>query len=91
MVSFGNASGYVTIPNLGILASKGSLYVTRPTTGTYFADSKELRKAGSAVFDAILSGKVKITIDQRFPLADAVAAHKALEARETTGSTILIP
>ena len=91
MVSFGNASGYVTIPNLGILATKGSLYVTRPTTGTYFADTKDLRKAAKALFAAIVDGTVKVSINQRFKLEQAQDAHRALEARETTGSTILIP
>ncbi len=91
MVSFGNASGYVTIPNLGILATKGSLYVTRPTTGTYFADTKDLRRAAEALFAAIADGTVKVSINQRFKLEEAQEAHRALEGRETTGSTILIP
>jgi NADPH2:quinone reductase len=91
MVSFGNASGYVTIPNLGILASKGSLYVTRPTTGTYFVTAEALRKAAKALFDVVADGTVKITIGQRFKLADVQEAHRALEARETTGSTVLTP
>jgi NADPH2:quinone reductase len=91
MVSFGNASGYVTIPNLGVLASKGSLYVTRPTTGTYFAKTAELRKAAAALFDVIASGRVKVTINQRFRLEDVPDAHRALEARETTGSTVIVP
>lgn len=91
MVSFGNASGYVTIPNLGILASKGSLYVTRPTTAWYFGTTEELRRAGAALFDAVLRGDVKPHINQRFALADADKAHRALEARETTGSTVLVP
>jgi NADPH2:quinone reductase len=87
MVSFGNASGYVTIPNLGILASKGSLYVTRPTTASYFVKTEDLRKAAAALFDVIASGKVKVTINQRFKLEDVPEAHRALEARETIGST----
>jgi NADPH2:quinone reductase len=91
MVSFGNASGYVTIENLGILATKGSLYVTRPTTNTYFARTEELRKAAAALFSAIAEGTVKISIDQKFRLEQAQDAHRALEARETTGSTILVP
>lgn len=89
MVSFGNASGYVTIPNLGILASKGSLYVTRPTTASYFTATADLRKAAKATFDVIADGTVKITINQRFKLEDVQDAHRALEARETTGSTII--
>lgn len=91
MVSFGNASGYVTIPNLGILATKGSLYVTRPTTATYFAKTADLRKAAKALFDVIADGTVKVTINQRFKLADVADAHRALEARETSGSTVIIP
>lgn len=91
MVSFGNASGPVAIPNLGVLSSKGSLYLTRPSTATYMATTAELRAAVATVFDAILAGTIKVSIDQRFPLADAADAHRALEARETTGSTILLP
>ncbi len=91
MVSFGNASGYVTVPNLGILATKGSLYVTRPTTATYFAATADLRRAAKALFDVIADGTVKVAINQRFKLEEAQDAHRALEGRETTGSTILIP
>jgi len=91
MVSFGNASGPVSIPNLRILSVKGSLYLTRPTSAAYFATSAELRKAAQMLFAAIADGTVRIAINQRFPLADAVAAHRALEARETTGSTLLLP
>jgi len=88
MVSFGNASGYVTIPNLGVLATKGSLYVSRPTAATYFAKTEDLRRAAAALFDVIASGTVKITINQRYRLEDVPEAHRALEARETSGSTI---
>lgn len=91
MVSFGNASGPVSIPNLGILANKGSLYVTRPTSAAYFATTEELRGAGRALFAAIGEGKVKISINQRFALANVADAHRALEARETTGSTVILP
>ena len=91
MVSFGNASGYVTIPNLGVLASKGSLYVTRPTSGAYFPGAAELRRGGAALFEAIGRGDIKVHINQRFALADVPDAHKALEARETTGSTVIVP
>lgn len=91
MVSFGNASGYVTIPNLGVLASKGSLYVTRPTSGAYFSTAEELRRGGKALFDAVGRGDIKVHINQRFALADAQDAHRALEARETTGSTVILP
>jgi NADPH2:quinone reductase len=91
MVSFGNASGYVSIPNLGILASKGSLYVTRPTSAAYFSTAEELRRGGAALFDAIGRGDIKMHINQRFDLEDAAKAHVALEARETTGSSLLLP
>lgn len=91
MVSFGNASGYVTIPNLGVLASKGSLYVTRPTSSAYFPTVVELRRGGAALFDAVGRGDIKVHINQRFALADVADAHEALEARETTGSTVILP
>jgi NADPH2:quinone reductase len=91
MVSFGNASGPVSLPRLGILAEKGSLYVTRPTSGAYFPDAESLRTGAASLFDAISSGKVKIEIGGRFPLIDAAEAHRALEARATSGSTLLIP
>ena len=91
MVSFGNASGPVSVPSLGILATKGSLYVTRPTSGAYFPDAASLRTAASALFKAIADGTLTIEIGQRLPLAEAAEAHRLLEARETTGATLLIP
>jgi NADPH2:quinone reductase len=91
MVSFGNASGPVSIPDLGILARKGSLFVTRPTGGAYFARREDLLTAAEALFDAVLTGAVGPTIGQTFALKDAAEAHRALEARKTIGSTILIP
>lgn len=91
MVSFGNASGPVALPRLGILAEKGSLYVTRPTGAAYFRTAEDIRTAAAALFNMIELGRIKVAIDQRLPLAEAVAAHRALEARETTGSTVLIP
>jgi len=91
MVSFGNASGPVSLPRLGILADKGSLYVTRPTGAAYFRTAQDIRTAAAALFEMIEQGKIKIAIDQRRPLAEAVEAQMALEARETTGSTVLIP
>jgi NADPH2:quinone reductase len=91
LVSFGSASGPVSIPNLGILATKGSLYVTRPTSGSYFLTSEEYRTAAKALFDAVSSGKIKVTIGQTFPLKDAADAHRALESRKTIGSTLLLP
>jgi NADPH2:quinone reductase len=91
MVSFGNASGPVTGIALGILAAKGSLYVTRPTLTTYTADDADLAESGREVMEMVKSGKVKIEINQRYPLADAAAAHRDLEQRKTTGTTILLP
>ena len=91
MVSFGNASGPVSLPRLGILAEKGSLYVTRPTGASYFRTPEDLRTAAAALLQMIADSKITISIDQRRPLAEAVEAHVALEARETTGSTVLIP
>lgn len=90
MVSFGNASGPVSIPKLGILAEKGSLYVTRPTGAGYFRTAEDIRTAAAALFEMIEAGKIKIAIDQTRPLAEAVEAQMALEARATTGSTLLI-
>jgi NADPH2:quinone reductase len=91
MVSFGNASGPVTGVDLGILAAKGSLYVTRPTLMSYTAEDADLLESGRDVLDMVKSGKVKIEINQRYALADAVAAHRDLEQRKTTGTTILTP
>ncbi|MFW5633438.1 MAG: quinone oxidoreductase family protein [Erythrobacter sp.] len=91
LVSFGNASGPVDGVNLGILAQKGSLFVTRPTLFHYYAGAGE-REAGMArVWDMIGSGKVRVTVGQTYPLAEAAQAHRDLEARRTTGSTVLMP
>lgn len=91
LVSFGNASGAVEGVNLGILAQKGSLFVTRPTLFHYYATPED-RAAGMArVWEMIGSGKVAITIGQTYPLKEAAQAHRDLEARATTGSTVLIP
>jgi NADPH2:quinone reductase len=91
MVSFGNASGVVSIPDLGILARKGSLFVTRPTTGTYYARPEDFRAAAAAVYGAVQSGAITPLINQTFALKDAADAHRALEGRQTTGSTLLLP
>jgi NADPH2:quinone reductase len=91
MVSFGNASGPVAPVNLGILSSKGSLYVTRPTLATYIAARADLVKRSSDLFNAVKSGKVKIETTARYKLADAANAHRDLEGRRTTGSVVLIP
>lgn len=91
MISFGNASGPVTDVNLGILSSKGSLFVTRPTLFHYTEARADLLDAARDLFDAIGSGKVKISIGAEYPLADAVRAHQDLEGRKTTGSILLKP
>ena len=89
LVSFGQASGPVTDFQPGMLAQKGSLYLTRPTLYDYIATRAELEAASEALFAMVRSSKVRIEIGQRFALDDAASAHRALEARQTTGSTIL--
>jgi NADPH2:quinone reductase len=79
------------MPRLGILADKGSLYVTRPTSAAYFRTAEEIRTAASALFNLIELGRISVAIDQKWPLAEAAAAQEALEARATTGSTLLLP
>jgi NADPH2:quinone reductase len=91
MASFGNASGAVPPFNAGILAQKGSLFLTRPTLMTYTATRADLVKAAAELFSVVKSGKVKITINQTYPLREAAQAHRDIEARKTTGSTVLIP
>jgi len=91
MVIFGNSSGAVPPFDLSVLAQKGSLFVTRPTLVTYVAKREDLSAAAKDLFDFVLSGKVKIEINNRYPLKDAAQAQRDLEARKTTGSTILIP
>lgn len=90
MVSYGNASGPVTT-DIGILAAKGSLYLTRPTLATYTAKREDLEAHAAALFDVVAKGAVQIRVNQRFALKDAAEAHTALEARKTTGSTVLLP
>ena len=91
MVTFGNASGPVAPVNLGILASKGSLFVTRPTLATHIASRADLVERSNALFDIVKSGKVKIETTAKYKLADAAQAHRDLEGRKTTGSVILVP
>ena len=91
MVSFGNASGAVPPVNLGILAAKGSLYVTRPTLHTYIATRADLVARSNALFDVVQAGVVKIETTARYQLRDAGQAHRDLEARKTTGSIVLVP
>jgi NADPH2:quinone reductase len=89
MISFGNASGPVPPINIGILGQKGSLKITRPTLFTHIADPEALQDMAGRLFDKVLSGAVTIRIDQRFALDDIAEAHRALEARKTTGSTVI--
>jgi len=91
IVSYGNASAPVTGVSLGVLATKGSLYNTRPTLFNYYATPEEREAGAGALWEMIVSGKVKITIGQRYALEDVVQAHRDLEARATSGSTVLIP
>lgn len=89
LISFGNASGPVPPFNIGILGQKGSLKVTRPTLFTHIADHDACQAMAGHLFDKVVKGAVEIRIDQRFPLEQVADAHRALEARQTTGSTVL--
>jgi NADPH2:quinone reductase len=91
MVLFGQSSGKVPPFDLGVLAAKGSLSITRPTLGSFTASRAELLASAEDLFAMVGSGKVRITVNQTFPLREAAAAHRALEARRTTGSTVLLP
>ena len=91
MASYGNASGPVPPVEIGMLAAKGSLFLTRPTLATYTAKRADLERVAASLFDVVGSGAVKIQVNQTFALKDAGAAHTALETRKTTGSTVLIP
>ena len=91
MVSYGNASGPVPPVSLAELTRRGSLYLTRPTLFHYIATKGDLNRAARELFEVIGSGAVRIRIGQSYPLANAQAAHRDLEARRTTGSTVLIP
>lgn len=89
MVSFGNASG--PVPPLALTALKGSLYITRPSLLPHTASRANLEEISADLFKVVESGKVKIKIEQRYALADAAQAHRDLESRKTTGSTVIIP
>ena len=91
MVSFGAASGAVKPYYIGELAGKGSLFLTRPTLDTYSAKREDLLKMANELFDVVAKGIVKIEVNQRYALKDTAQAHRDLEARKTTGSTVLIP
>ena len=89
MVSFGNASG--PVPPMALTALKSSLYITRPSLMAHIASRANLEQMAADLFRMVGSGKVKIEIDQRYRLADAVQAHRDLEARLTTGSSVILP
>src|SRR5687768_6651452 len=91
MVSFGNASGAVPPFNIGILAQKGSLFLTRPTLGNYTSTPEDLAAAARELFAVVKKGAVKIKINQTYPLREAAQAHRDLQGRKTTGSTVLLP
>lgn len=91
MVIFGNASGPVPPFDVGQLGSKGSLRLTRPTIMTYVTQRQLLEPMAAELFDVVTSGKVKVEIRQRYALSDAPQAHRDLESRKTTGSTVLLP
>jgi NADPH2:quinone reductase len=91
MASFGNASGAVPPVNIGVLAQKGSLFLTRPTLVNYTSSREDLLTAARELFAVVKKGAVKITINQRYPLREAAQAHRDLESRKTTGSTVLVP
>ena len=91
LVSFGQSSGKIDPFDIGVLSARGSLYVTRPTLMTYTASRADLEMSAQALFDVVAQGAVRITVNQTFPLVEAAAAHRALESRQTTGSTVLMP
>jgi NADPH2:quinone reductase len=91
LVAFGNASGPVPPVNLGVLSLKGSLYVQRPTLGTYLATREAAKEMSDELFAMVASGKVKIPVERRYPLAEAAQAHRDLEGRGTTGAGVLVP
>tara|TARA_Y100001934_G_scaffold263132_1_gene338463 strand:- start:1311 stop:2288 length:978 start_codon:yes stop_codon:yes gene_type:complete len=90
-VSFGNASGPVTSVNPGDLSARGSLFFTRPTLMSYTATREDLVACANELFDVVTQGAVNIEVNQTFALSEAQAAHRALESRQTTGSTVLMP
>lgn len=90
-VSFGQSSGPIPPFNMALLAQKGSLFATRPTLFNYIAKRDDLESAAAALFDVVGKGAVKININQKYALADAASAHRDLEGRKTTGTSILLP
>jgi NADPH2:quinone reductase len=91
LANFGSASGKPAPLDIGVLAAKGSLYVSRPTLFTHISTRERTQAMADELFGVVASGAVKIRIDQRYPLAEAAKAHVDLEARATTGSSVLLP
>jgi NADPH:quinone reductase len=91
LVSFGNASGAIKSFDVGTLAAKGSLYITRPTLATFTANDADFANVSNHVVEMVASGKVKINVNQRYALQDAAMAHADLSARKTTGTSVLLP
>lgn len=91
LVSFGNASGPISNFNVGLLAQKGSLYLQRPTLATYIRNRRLLEECADDLFQVVMSGTVKVRVGQAYPLAKVAQAHRDLEARQTTGATVLLP
>jgi len=91
LIIFGNGSGPVAAFDLNLLAAKGSLYVTRPSLVTYTAKREDLEAMAAELFDVVKSGKVKIEVNQTYALKDAAQAHRDLQSRKTTGSTVIVP
>jgi NADPH2:quinone reductase len=91
LVLFGSASGPVPFFDTSLLAQKGSLLLTRPTLATFIATRAQMEENAADLFAAVTSGKVKIHINQTWPLKEVAQAHRDLEARKTTGSTVLLP
>jgi NADPH2:quinone reductase len=89
MVTFGNASG--PVPPVDLARLKGHLFLTRPSLVPYSNARQDLVTMANDLFDVVKTGKVKIEVNQRYPVKDAVQAHKDLESRKTTGSTVLMP
>jgi NADPH2:quinone reductase len=90
-VTFGNASGPIEAVNPGILSAKGSLFMTRPSLASYTASRADLLATANDLIDVVSKGIVKIAVNQTYPLKDAAQAHRDLEGRKTTGSTVLLP
>ena len=91
LVSFGNASGPVPPVNLGVLAQKGSLYVQRPTLYAYMSSRAATQAMADELFAMVADGHIRVPVERRYPLAEAARAHRELEARNTTGSGVLVP